>query len=109
MAIRKPLALMVAAAIAFAAPMAHAGKDTVPSAATVFSPAFTAVLATAFAEIRAGTAAVAIGTGGTGTVTLTSGAVVTVNADRTVTVTLASGASTTFTSGFIASFFSAYL
>ena len=48
MAIRKPLALMVAAAIALAAPMAHAGKDTVPSSATVFSPAFTAVLASAF-------------------------------------------------------------
>ena len=109
MAIRKPLALMVAAAIALAAPMAHPGKDTVPSSATVFNPALTAVLACAFSEIRAGTATAVLSAGGGGTVTLSSGAVVTVNADRTVTVTLASGASTTFTSGFIASFFSAYL
>lgn len=125
MATRKSFALMVAAAIVSSASLAHAGKETVPSAPTVFSPAatvapaisftptsqsaFVAAIVSAFNEVRAGTASIVSGGGGTGTVTTASGATVTANANGTVTVTLASGATTTISSGFIISLITAYL
>ena len=109
MVTRKPLAVMVATAITLAAPMAHAGKDTVPSTPSVFSPAYTSVPASIFLTPGFTSIITAALAGTPTTVTLTGGTVVTVNANGSITVTLAGGATTTFSSGFVASFFSGYI
>ena len=108
MAIRKPLALIMAATIAMAAPMAHAG-ETVPSTPSVFSPSYTTVPASIFLTPSFSTIIGAASSGTPTTVTLTGGAVVTVNPNCTITVTLPGSATNTFSSGFVASFFSGYI
>lgn len=109
MAIRKPLALIMAATIAMAAPMAHAGDQTVPSTPSVFSPSYTTVPASIFLTPSFSTIIGAASSGTPTTVTLTGGAVVTVNPNGTITVTLPGSATNTFSSGFVASFFSGYI
>ncbi|WP_213684365.1 hypothetical protein [Roseicyclus sp.] len=109
MAIRKPLALIVAATIAMAAPMAHAGDRTVPNTPSVFSPAFPTVPASIYLTPSFSTIIGAALSGTPTTVTLTGGTVVNVNPNGSITVTLPGGATNTFSSGFVASFFSGYL
>ena len=109
MAIRKPLALIVAATIAMAAPMAHAGERTVPSTPSVFSPSYITVPASIFLTPSFTTIIGAALSGTPTTVTLTGGTVVNVNPNGSITVTLPGGATNTFSSGFVASFFSGYI
>lgn len=115
MAFRKPHALMVAAIIALSAPMAHAGKDTVPSSPSVFSPAAAISISSVFSEVRAalvtGGVTATVGGDGATTLSLASGTTITISADGgTITLRPAGGgAPITLTSSFVATFISAYL
>jgi hypothetical protein len=120
------LALVVSAAALVAAPMAQAGKITVPNAPSVTPPAVNLALATPFsapsvtsvgATLRSVQAAVATGTAtqttnADGSVTISApsgGGSITVNADRSVTIVTAGGGSVTVSSAFLGSILAAYL
>jgi hypothetical protein len=126
MAKRTLLALLVAMGALAVAPMAHAGRDTVPNTTSVLPPAANVALTTPFSApsvnsigstIRSVLAAVSTGTAtqtanADGSVTVAApsgGGSITVNANGSVTIVTTGGGSVTVASAFLASIISAYL
>lgn len=111
MAIFNLLSRVIIISSVFTGSAIYAGDVSVPNSTSVFSPAATSALTSAFVQMQStgGTSIAAPDASGNTVSTLASGTtIVSSPGSLAVTVTPAGGASFTFTSGFVANLFASY-